>query len=69
MGWHRMGKSKNTGVLGYRELNCFNQALLAKQGWRLQQALETLVARIFQEKYYPGGTFSEAPLGKRPSNA
>jgi hypothetical protein len=60
------GKSKEKGGLGYREQDCFNQALLAKQGWRQHQNPETLVEKIFLEKYYPGGLFLESTLGKRP---
>jgi hypothetical protein len=66
MGWDQMGKSKEKGGLGYREQDCFNQALLAKQGWCLQQNPETLVEKIFLKKYYPGDLFLESSLGKRP---
>jgi len=43
--------------------------LLAKKGWRLVQHPETLVARVFQEKYHSGGSFLESQLGWRPSFA
>jgi hypothetical protein len=32
MAWKGLGKSKNSGGLGYRYLESFNTALLAKQG-------------------------------------
>jgi hypothetical protein len=53
--------------MGYRDLECFNMVLLAKQGWRLLQNPEGLVAKILAEKYYPHGSFMEVELGRRPS--
>jgi hypothetical protein len=50
-------------------LEVFKKALLAKQGWRLLQAPNSLVARIMQEKYYSGGNFPEAQKGRRSSYA
>ena len=64
-----MGKTKAKGGMGCRDLECFNLALLAKQGWHLVQNPESLVARIFQEKYYGGESFLNSNLGKRLSYA
>jgi hypothetical protein len=50
--WGKMGLSKDVGGLGYRDLKSFNMALLVKQGWRLIQNLDSLVAKFFKEKYY-----------------
>lgn len=69
MGWNRLGKTKNKGKLVYRELDYFNLALIAKQGWKLLQQLETLATKVFREKYYPGGLCMESNLGRRPSYA
>lgn len=33
MSWKRMGKAKDQGELGFRNLECFKLALLAKQLW------------------------------------
>jgi hypothetical protein len=69
MAWGGMGKHKLEGGLGYRDLRSFNNALLAKQGWRLINNPDTLVGRIFQEKYYPTGDFLSSSLGSCPSYA
>jgi hypothetical protein len=55
--------------LGFRDIELFNLALLAKQGWRLLEHLDSLVAKIFKEKYYPHGSFLESSLGRQPSYA
>lgn len=43
MSWEKLEHSKFMGGMGFRELECFNKALLAKQGWRLVQQLDSLV--------------------------
>lgn len=69
MSWEKLGRAKEQAGLGYRDLKCFNMALLAKQGWCLIQFPDSLVAKIFKEKYYPSDTFLETPLGNKPSYA
>jgi ribonuclease HI len=67
MSWSKMGRGKSSGGLGFRDLEMFNLALLAKQGWRLLQNPDTLVAKIFRKKYYPNGSLLESNLGWKPS--
>jgi hypothetical protein len=67
MAWKGLGRSKNSGGLGFRDIESFNLALLAKQGWRLIQNPGSLAARVLKEKYYPEKSFLEASLGSRPS--
>jgi hypothetical protein len=50
MAWRRMGRSKDLGGLGYRDIDCFNTALLAKQCWRLLKRPESLAAQVMREK-------------------
>jgi ribonuclease HI len=69
MSWEKMGRAKKIGGLGFRDLNCFNKALLAKQDWRLCQNPSSLIGSILKAKYFPNSSFLEAPLGKRPSYA
>ena len=62
-----MEKAKKEGGLGFRDLECFNTALLAKQGWQIIQNPDSLVAKVLKEKYFPNGSFLDIPLSKRPS--
>jgi hypothetical protein len=67
MSWKRMGKAKEIGGLGFRDIECFNTALLAKQGWCLIQNPESLFARILKGNYHPNCKFLESPMSSRPS--
>jgi hypothetical protein len=53
--------------MGFRDLEVFNQALLAKQGWRLIQHPNSVVATIMRDKYFQGSDFLIARLGRNPS--
>jgi hypothetical protein len=50
-----MLRPKDYGVIGFRDMRLFNQALLARQAWRLLQFPDTLCARVLKAKYYPNG--------------
>lgn len=39
--WDRMSRGKVDGGMGFRKVSCFNQARLAKQGWRIISRLVT----------------------------
>ncbi|XP_040987705.1 uncharacterized protein LOC121235427 [Juglans microcarpa x Juglans regia] len=65
--WERMGKQKGKGGLGYRGLESFNLALLAKQGWRILQNETPIAAKILKEKYLKNKSLLEASLEHRPS--
>jgi hypothetical protein len=67
--WDNLGTSKHLGGMGFRDLEVFNLAFLAKQGWRLVQHPDSLVARVLQDKYFRGDFFLAPLLGRRPSFA
>ena len=69
LSWEKMCSPKEKGGLGFRDLKAFNLALLAKQGWRLQNNHGSLVHHVFQARYFPGTDFLHAELGSKPSYA
>lgn len=55
LAWDNMTKPKSEGGMGFRDLRLFNQALLAKQAWRLLVFPDSLCAKVMKAKYYPHG--------------
>ena len=53
--WEEMILKKCCGGMGFKDLRLFNQAMLARQAWRLIQYPECLCARLLKAKYYPRG--------------
>ena len=59
--------AKQKGGLGYRNLEHFNMALLAKKGWRLMLKPDSLVAQVLKSKYFSKESFITSRLGSNPS--
>lgn len=67
LSWDKLSMRKECGGLGFYDLQAFNLALLAKQGWKFINDPNALVTRVFKAKYFPHVDFLEANLGHNPS--
>ncbi|KAK6161547.1 hypothetical protein DH2020_004928 [Rehmannia glutinosa] len=65
--WNNLTKAKHEGGLGFRDLQCFNEAMLAKQRWRLIHESSSLLAQSLHARYYPNNNFLNATIGYNPS--
>lgn len=53
--------------MGFGGLHKLNQALLAKQAWRILQNPNSLLRRLLKAKYFPNSCFLDASMGHNPS--
>lgn len=65
--WEKMCWLKELGGLNFRDLEGFNQALLAKQVWRCLTNPNLLISKILKAKYFPLSSSIETKIGKQPS--
>ncbi|XP_026416697.1 uncharacterized protein LOC113312159 [Papaver somniferum] len=52
-GWPAINKHKLNGGMGFRDLKCFNRALLEKAAWRLLNSEDKLCAQALKGRYFP----------------
>lgn len=57
--WDSMLRPKGRGGMGFKNLRLFNQALLARQAWRLIEFPNSLCAQVLRAKYYPSGNLTD----------
>ena len=58
---------KGFGGMGFRDLRLVNQALLARQAWRLLAYPDSLCARVLKAKYFPKGKLLDSVLAGEAS--
>ena len=58
--WDRMATPKCMGGLGFKNLESFNDALLAKLGWRIMNNPDALLSRVLKRKYFWDCSFLES---------
>ncbi|XP_058208182.1 uncharacterized mitochondrial protein AtMg00310-like [Rhododendron vialii] len=61
--WESLTCSKEEGGMGFRNFRAFNEAILAKQGWRLIMNPQSYWAKLLKGIYFPNSSFLQAARG------
>lgn len=65
--WDNLGKAKEQGGMGFRNHRAFNEAMLARQSWRLLMNKDAYWARFLKGIYFPYTSFLKASRGGKAS--
>ncbi|XP_057793349.1 uncharacterized protein LOC131009970 [Salvia miltiorrhiza] len=65
--WKSLCRAKWDGGLGFRDISCFNRALLAKQAWRLISKPDSPLAQSLKARYYPRMDITQVTKAYNPS--
>ena len=52
MSWERLCEAKEVGGIGFKDIENLNNALLAKQVWRMMNNLDSLCFRVFKARFF-----------------
>lgn len=64
-----MCRSKQSGGMGFQNLQAFNLAMLAKQGGRILTNPDTLMAQVYEARYLTFDDVFNSKKGSNPSYA
>ena len=67
--WDDLLQPKSKGGAGFRDFRIFNQALLARQAWRLITKPDSLCAIVLKARYYPDGKLEDTVFAGNASSS
>ena len=67
LAWPEILAHKTKGGLGFKDFRLFNQALLARQAWRLLIKPNSLCAQVLKARYYSEGRLEDTVFSENAS--